>query len=108
MADDDLGGLMPRGEVAQGVLEGGDQGIIHDDAGFKMQGFDLEDALFAVGFGVEAAYEGVIVEDGQCEIAVLALGSGCIDFDFVVEVEEFKGTGAIPDERVEGREEGGG
>ncbi len=63
-----------------GVLRAGGSGdlggkvVIEPHVRFEVQGFDLEAAFFAVGFGVHAPDQCAVHQQRQAEVAVLALG----------------------------------
>src|SRR6266849_11159002 len=67
---------------------------------------NLQPALGTMALGVDTANEVAVMEDGQRVVAVHALVPGRIDLDAVVEPEETRHPVAIPQERVEGREQG--
>src|SRR6266545_3718757 len=68
---------------------------------------DLQPALRPMALGVDAPDELAVMEDGQGVVAVHALVSGRVDLDAVVEAEQSRHPAAIPEERIEGRQEGG-
>ena len=72
-----------------------------------MDASHLEPALLAMVLGVEPSDQEPVVEDRQGVIAVDALVAGCVDLDPVVEAEEPRGAVAVPEERVERREQRG-
>src|SRR5882724_9672195 len=66
---------------------------------------DLQPALRPMTLGVDASNELAVMEDGQGVIAVHALVAGRVDLDAVVEAEQTRHAAAIPQERIEGRQE---
>ena len=66
----------------------------------------LEPRILAVGLGVEAPDELAVVEDRQRVVAMGALMPRSVDLDPVVEAEQAPGALAVPQERVERREQG--
>src|SRR5207244_10436862 len=67
---------------------------------------NLQPPFGAVARGGDAADEGAVMEDGQRVVAVHPLVPGRVDLDAVVEAEEARHPVAIPQERVEGGEQG--
>jgi hypothetical protein len=70
----------------------------------EVHGIDKETAALAVGLEVEPRHKPVAEEEGQDIIAVLPFVRRRVDLDLVVEAEEAKGAGPLPDERIEGGE----
>jgi hypothetical protein len=58
-----------------------------------------------MGLRVEPPDETTPVEDGKCVVSEPTLGGGCIDLDAVMKVPEVEEACAIPDDRIEWREQ---
>src|SRR5215211_7564274 len=101
-ADQHFRRLMPAGAIAQSTGETGDEVVVDRCVRFEVDRLDLEGSLLAVGFGVEPANEGAVVEYREGVVSVPAAGSGSVDLDLVLEVEELESPRPIPDHRVEG------
>jgi hypothetical protein len=77
-------------------------------AWFGGDGGDQEGGVLAVGFEVDAGDQSIAEEERQYVVPVDALCGGGVDADPVEEVEESFGAVAVPDQGVEGREQGAG
>jgi len=87
LAKGDPGSLVPVGAALNGLPEGERQFNCRNHPILKAERFHFEDALLAVGFGVQAAYKFTIMQDGQGEVAVLAFGCRGIALDDKIEVK---------------------
>src|SRR5262245_41823939 len=74
------------------------------EPGLEVYVADFQPTLGAMGLGVDAADEMTLMEDRQRVVAVHALGPRGVDLDAVVEAEQASGAGAVPEQRIEGRE----
>jgi hypothetical protein len=92
--DDDLRCLVPCRAGSKGGFDLRDQGIVDHYARFEVQRLDLKNTFFAVGFGVEATDQRIVVQDRQGEVAVFAFGRGRIHLDLAVEFEQVQGPPA--------------
>ena len=81
--------------------------MVDIDSGFGVGTTYLENRSFAVGLEIEPRNQLVSQQQREHEVPVLALRLGHVDLDAVVEAEEAQRTAAIPDERVERRQERG-
>ena len=63
---------------SQGGFDLSDQGIVDDHARFEMQRPDLKNTLLAVGFGIDATDQRIVVQDRQGEVAIFAFGRGYV------------------------------
>src|SRR5690606_19122576 len=93
----------PACQTMQCIAKSGNKLIGDLDTRLHVQRLDLEGALPAMGFGVEASDEGVAVQDRQREVTVAPPECRRVALDAVVEAEELEGASAVPDYRVEGR-----
>src|SRR5271154_3594601 len=76
------------------------------DAGFAVRSADEEGARSAIGFQINARDQTIAQQERQNVVAELAIRRWRVDFDAVVEAEDSFGARTIPDQRVEGREQG--
>ena len=60
-----------------------------------------------MSFGIQPADQGATVKDGEEEVAVMTFRRRQITFDREIESKKLPGAAAIPDQSIEGREEGG-
>ena len=51
-----------------------DQGIVDDHARFEVQRLDLKNTLLAMGLGIDATDQRIVVQDRQGEVAIFAPG----------------------------------
>ena len=77
------------------------------EPGLEVDGFYLEPPLGAVRLWIEPAHELTVVEDRQRVVAVDPLVARRVDLQRVVEAEQPARAVPVPEERVEGRQQGG-
>ena len=95
--------LVPCRAGLQSGFDLSDQGIVDNDARFEVQRLDLKNTFLAVGLGIDATDQRVVLQDRQGEVAIFAFGRGRIDLDLVVEVEQVQGPRTVPHQWVERR-----
>ena len=72
----------------------------------EMRGVDEQLRVGAVGLEIDARHQPVAQQERQHVVAVLALGDRRVDLDAIEEVEDALGAVALPDQRVERRQQG--
>jgi len=60
----------------KGGFDLSDQGIVDDGARFEVQRLDLKNPFLAVGLGIDATDQRIVVQDRQGEVAIFAFGRG--------------------------------
>ena len=82
---------MPCRAGSQGGFDLSHQGVIYHQAGSEVQRLDLKYPFLAVGFGIDATDQRIVLlQDRQGEVAIFASGRR------VIEVEQVQGLPTVP------------
>src|SRR5690606_8686991 len=102
-ADRDLGRAVPGRNVGERVGYVLDEGVGRANSLLQVDGLHLEATLPPVRLGVQSSDQGATAQDGEDEIPPAPPVRGRVTLELVVEPEHLARSGAIPDQRVEGR-----